>query len=243
MSLSADGKLLATGSDDNNVYTWDVYAILREAGLDDLLLDVNSILAADATRRPVQPIKVSNRVPRGFFDDSPHRRAPLSARPHAQDTPSRPSLFRWARNLLSGGPSGPQVERHERSLVAVDVPYAKGKRVRSCLFPRMFKLPSHITQRNTCAREKRRPILLKPTNAAAGSSRPPNSNVTQQSAQAQLSSQQQAAVSTSSSTPPVGATTTSSTNPNVTIKHAGRWIRFWLFICCASTEYTHDSHH
>jgi WD40 repeat protein len=41
VSFSADGKLLATGSEDTNAYTWDVYAILKEAGLDDLLLDVN----------------------------------------------------------------------------------------------------------------------------------------------------------------------------------------------------------
>jgi WD40 repeat protein len=41
VSFSADGKLLATGSDNNNAYTWDVYAILRETGLDEILLDVN----------------------------------------------------------------------------------------------------------------------------------------------------------------------------------------------------------
>lgn len=227
VSFSADGKLLATGADDSNAYTWDVYAILREAGLDGLLLDVNSILAADATRRPVQPIKVSNRIPRGFFDDSPYRPAHLSssARPHTDDTPSQPSILRWARNLLSGRPSGTQVEWHKRSLVVVDVPYAKGKR------------------RNASARERRKPIQWKPTNSAAGSSRPPNSNVTQQPAQAQSSSQPQVAISMSSTTPPVGATTNLSTNPNVTIQHAGRWTRFWLHICCASTEYTHDGHH
>jgi len=41
MSFSADGKLLATGCDDNNAYTWDVSAIVREAGLDGLLLNAN----------------------------------------------------------------------------------------------------------------------------------------------------------------------------------------------------------
>jgi WD40 repeat protein len=39
VSFSTDGKLLATGCDDKNAYTWDVAAIVREAGLDDLLLD------------------------------------------------------------------------------------------------------------------------------------------------------------------------------------------------------------
>jgi WD40 repeat protein len=39
VSFSADGKLLATSCNDKNAYTWDVSAILKEAGLDDLLLD------------------------------------------------------------------------------------------------------------------------------------------------------------------------------------------------------------
>jgi hypothetical protein len=39
VSFSADGKRLATGCNDKNAYIWDVTVILREAGLDDLLLD------------------------------------------------------------------------------------------------------------------------------------------------------------------------------------------------------------
>ncbi|KIK32064.1 hypothetical protein CY34DRAFT_195003 [Suillus luteus UH-Slu-Lm8-n1] len=39
VSFSAGGKQLATGCDDKNAYIWDVAAILREAGLDDLLSD------------------------------------------------------------------------------------------------------------------------------------------------------------------------------------------------------------
>jgi WD40 repeat protein len=39
VSFSADGKLLATCCDDYNAYTWDVSALLKEAGLDELLLD------------------------------------------------------------------------------------------------------------------------------------------------------------------------------------------------------------
>jgi len=39
ISFLADGKLLATGCYDNNAYTWDVTAIVKEAGFDDLLLD------------------------------------------------------------------------------------------------------------------------------------------------------------------------------------------------------------
>jgi WD40 repeat protein len=36
-ALSPDGKVLATGCENHNAYTWDVHAILKEAGLEDLL--------------------------------------------------------------------------------------------------------------------------------------------------------------------------------------------------------------
>jgi len=39
VSFSADGKLLATGCCNNSAYSWDVAAIVREAGLDELLSD------------------------------------------------------------------------------------------------------------------------------------------------------------------------------------------------------------
>jgi WD40 repeat protein len=38
VSFSTDGKLLATGCWDNNAYSWDISVIIREAGLDELLL-------------------------------------------------------------------------------------------------------------------------------------------------------------------------------------------------------------
>jgi WD40 repeat protein len=37
VSFSAGGKLLATGCNDKNAYLWDVAAIIKEAGLDELL--------------------------------------------------------------------------------------------------------------------------------------------------------------------------------------------------------------
>ncbi|KAG2348188.1 WD40 repeat-like protein [Suillus weaverae] len=268
VSFSADGKLLATGCWDKKAYSWDISAIVKEAGLDELLLDQGTkpLLAADVTQRPVppfdlsgdatprpvrQPIKVpQRRVPQGFFDGLPDR-APVSARrrlhprswapnvrtlsgqfaslfrrPDAHDTSSRPRLFHWIRNRLTARPStSADIELHERPSAVVDVPYCQAKR------------------RNASAREKRRPIPPKSKKPAASTSRPPNSNATQSSSatQAQSSSQPHPAVSTST-TPPVVANTNSTTNPNVTIIHAGRWTRFWLFICCASTEYT-DGHH
>jgi len=41
VSFSMDGKLLATSCDDHNAYSWDIAPIVREAGLDELLLSPN----------------------------------------------------------------------------------------------------------------------------------------------------------------------------------------------------------
>ena len=41
VSFSTDGRLLVTGCDDDNAYSWDIAPIVREAGLDELLLSPN----------------------------------------------------------------------------------------------------------------------------------------------------------------------------------------------------------
>ncbi|KIK33262.1 hypothetical protein CY34DRAFT_18479 [Suillus luteus UH-Slu-Lm8-n1] len=41
-AFSADGKLLSTGCNDNNVYAWDIQAILKATGLEHLLSDVQN---------------------------------------------------------------------------------------------------------------------------------------------------------------------------------------------------------
>jgi WD40 repeat protein len=46
LSFSADGTVLATGCWDNNAYTWDVSAIVREAGLEELLSNSHVSLAS-----------------------------------------------------------------------------------------------------------------------------------------------------------------------------------------------------
>ncbi|KAG1721081.1 quinon protein alcohol dehydrogenase-like superfamily [Suillus paluster] len=216
VSFSADGKLLAAGCSDNNTYIWDISAILKEAGLENLLLDQNLQdkalpLNDDATRRPVKRHHDAHRVLPGFFDDPPGRSHPLLC----MEAP-----FLAAFPLYSAAPIPTPAISLERSADQM------GKR------------------RNASAREKRRPIPLKPKNAAAGSSQPPKANVTQQpsgAAHPQSSLQSLATVSPST-TPVVAATSAATTSttppPHVTIKYAGRWTRFWLFICCASPEYT-----
>ncbi|KAG2746005.1 WD40 repeat-like protein [Suillus brevipes Sb2] len=237
VSFSAGGKRLATGCMDNNAYIWDVAAILREAGLDDLLLDPK----VNATRPPIQVRPPVNRVPQGFFDGVPPSHSSVRIRPStppvttfigrlfghspsiAQDTSPSSPLDRVRNLLKQHRQSGESIELQGRSPAIVEVPYAKGKR------------------RNACARENRkRPLPLK--NPTAGISHPPKPNV------ANPSSQPQAAASSSSAAPVIGnATTTTGTTPthsrpNIMIRQARLWTRFWLLICCTSTEYT-DGHH
>ncbi|KAG2751651.1 hypothetical protein P692DRAFT_20727002, partial [Suillus brevipes Sb2] len=188
-----------------------------------------------------------NRVPQGFFDadqsysSARHRSrssAPsdstflgrLFARSPSDIRDTSPSLD-WGRNLFKRHrQSGEGIELQGSSPAVVEVPYAKGKR------------------RNASAREvalakqkqKMKPLYSK--NSTAGSSQPPKPDV------AKPSSQPQAAGSSSSATPAIGdaTTTTGATSmpsrPDITIKQAGLWTRFWLLICCASTEHT-DGHH
>ncbi|KAG1788534.1 WD40-repeat-containing domain protein [Suillus plorans] len=109
-AFSANGKLLVTGCWDQSAYVWDTYAILEEAGLQDLLSHSDgghekkvavgkSLIDSDARRRPDQ-LKNTLQIPRDCFDDvrdgvhSPvirdtyarfpgHRTLTLSESPHA----------------------------------------------------------------------------------------------------------------------------------------------------------------
>ncbi|KAG2739291.1 hypothetical protein P692DRAFT_20756070, partial [Suillus brevipes Sb2] len=184
-----------------------------------------------------------NRVPQCFFNGvSPsHFSAQIHTRSSAllsstllerfshrslsntHDTSPSSSLD-WARNFSTRrGQSSESTELQGRGPAVVEVPCAPGQR------------------RNACAREKRKRLLpLK--NPIAGSSHPPEPNVTDPSLQSQ------AADSSSSATPAIGdattitGTTSMPSRPDITIKQAGLWTRFWLLICCASTEHT-DGHH
>ncbi|KAG1791066.1 uncharacterized protein HD556DRAFT_1528613 [Suillus plorans] len=184
-----DGKLLATACCDINTYTWDIAGIVKEAGLEDLLLNSKanqSVLHASATRLLVQRRPPAYRVPQGFFDGVPPNRSHSSARnyPYSSASPgttrlsclfhrnrnpssahatSPSSPFDWARNILKRRRQrGEGIAFQGSGPAVVEVPYAKGKR------------------RNTCAREKRR-TLFPPKIPTASSSRPPKLNATQSS--------------------------------------------------------------
>ncbi|KAG2343289.1 WD40 repeat-like protein [Suillus weaverae] len=70
-AFSADGKVLATGCWDKNVYVWGIYDILKKAGLEHLLQPSSdapgpkSLKNGGATKRP--PIQ-ARRIPAGFFN-------------------------------------------------------------------------------------------------------------------------------------------------------------------------------
>jgi WD40 repeat protein len=48
-TLSPDGKVLVTACENHNAYTWDVHAILKEAGLEDLLLISPNIVSTNTS--------------------------------------------------------------------------------------------------------------------------------------------------------------------------------------------------
>ncbi|KAG1844638.1 WD40-repeat-containing domain protein [Suillus subalutaceus] len=122
-ALSADGKVLVTGCVDNNVCLWDVHAILKQAGLEDLLptdtsiapKDQPSFLKADATRCHDEFGGVDERSPRFFdgmetYDDS----SPTGgAHPHSSASAllarlaSLPRRFRLNNAEATGLPQPP----------------------------------------------------------------------------------------------------------------------------------------
>ncbi|KAG1850035.1 hypothetical protein C8R48DRAFT_381493 [Suillus tomentosus] len=234
VSFSEDGKLLATSCADTNTYTWDVAAIVTEDGLNDLFLNSKanqSVLDTNATQLPAQRRPPAYRVPQGFFDGVPPNRSHSSARNSSASPGSTllSRLFHRNRSPSSGlaTPLSSPLDRARNTLkrrrqpspAVVEVPYAPGLR------------------RNACAREKRKK-LFPARIPSASNSQPQNPNVTQSSSQPHASS---------STTPPVGdatgiATTSTTSRPDATIRRAGLWTRFWLFLGCLSPEYTNGHH-
>ncbi|KAG1855208.1 WD40-repeat-containing domain protein [Suillus subalutaceus] len=70
-ALSTDGKVLVTACKNGNAYKWDVHAILKTSGLEDLLPSIpnvptrKSLMNSNATQHP--PIQ-ARRLPQNFFD-------------------------------------------------------------------------------------------------------------------------------------------------------------------------------
>ncbi|KIK32422.1 hypothetical protein CY34DRAFT_814310 [Suillus luteus UH-Slu-Lm8-n1] len=227
VTLSVDGRFLLTCCDDH-IYTWDVSAIVKRAGLPSDTLDV--------TPRPAPKIK-GTRVPPGFFASelreanlrirlsqsqphasptlTPHQRTfnPFtsvwrSSEPHGateSTTRSRSRPFSWTRNITG------ILRRRDRSDIQsreVEVPYTAGK------------------PRNYHAGKRKMP--------AASSSQPSNTHATQQhSAVIQSTPSSPPAANTSSVSAVVGAPGTmgAPSRPQNTI---AVWrARFVRLLCCA----------
>ncbi|KIK32933.1 hypothetical protein CY34DRAFT_813990 [Suillus luteus UH-Slu-Lm8-n1] len=219
-TFSVDGKFLLTCCDDGHIYTWDISAIVKRAGLPSDMLDV--------TPRPAPKIKGA-RVPPGFFDDvlreanlrtrlsqshapptpTPHQRAfnPFtsvwrSSEPHGateSTTQSRSRPFSWTQSLSN------ILRRRDQSdiqLREVEVPCTAGK------------------PRNYHAGKRKKPV--------ASSSRPSNTHTTQQHS---------AVIQSTSSSPPAANTSSVSGTPGAPSRPHNTvavWrARFVRCLCCA----------
>ncbi|KAG1898132.1 uncharacterized protein F5891DRAFT_488502 [Suillus fuscotomentosus] len=67
-AFSADGKLLVTGS-YNNIHTWDIHAILKEAGLEDLLQPLPDVAAQESFMDADATQAEDDELSPGFFND------------------------------------------------------------------------------------------------------------------------------------------------------------------------------
>ncbi|KAG2750158.1 WD40 repeat-like protein [Suillus brevipes Sb2] len=223
-TFSVDGKFLLTCCDDDHIYTWDVSAIVKEAGLPSDILDV--------TPRP--KIKGA-RVPPGFFDDAlreanlrirlsqshapptptPHQRTfnPFTSvlrpsKPHGATesaTQSRSQPFSWTRNI-----SG-ILRRRDRSdiqLREVEVPCTAGQ------------------PRNYHAGKGKNPV--------ASSSRPSNTHTTQQHSAAIQSTSSSPPAANTSSVSAVAGTPGTIGAPSRPPSPVSVWrARFVRWLCCA----------
>lgn len=100
--FSADGKLLVTSCNDGCLYTWDVLAIIKEAGFFDDVRDANS---------PPLHRRILSTFSSSLYHSRPHE-----ATKH--NTQSRPRPFSWSRNLCG------MLRRRDRSDIELqEVPY------------------------------------------------------------------------------------------------------------------------
>ncbi|KAG2748777.1 WD40 repeat-like protein [Suillus brevipes Sb2] len=238
-TFSADGKFLVTCCGDRHIYTWDISAIVKEAGLPS---DI-----ADVTPRPARKATGARRIPPGFFDDAlreanlrirpshaPHDRptptprqcilSPFASfwhrsKPHGATEPttnsqSRP--FSWTRNLSSmlRRRNGSDIQLRE-----VKVPCTAGK-------PRNYharKKPT-ASSSQTCDTHTTRQHSMATQNTPSSLQLPPPI----------------AAASTLSAVAgSAGATGTPC--PRITIDSGWR-ARFMLWFCCMPIQHTDGQH-
>ncbi|KAG2057865.1 WD40 repeat-like protein [Suillus hirtellus] len=71
-ALSTDGKLLVTGCENTNAYTWDIQVILKEAGLEDLLPPLSDVAAQEPFMDVRATQAMDDELSPDFFNDVTH---------------------------------------------------------------------------------------------------------------------------------------------------------------------------
>ncbi|KAG2748764.1 hypothetical protein P692DRAFT_20833975, partial [Suillus brevipes Sb2] len=100
-ALSPDGKVLVTGCENNNAYTWDVHAILKEAGLEDLL-PIGPNIAPKGTQKQSAP-QGTQRTPRSSLSDKSFLEADATQCP-GDELP--PAFFAGMERDVDSSPMG-----------------------------------------------------------------------------------------------------------------------------------------
>ncbi|KAG2051093.1 WD40 repeat-like protein [Suillus hirtellus] len=217
-TFSADGKFLLTRCEDDHIYMWDVFAILKEACLPG----------------PAPKMKGAPQIPPGFFDDA-LREANLRIRlsqshgPHNHSTPTprqrtlSPFSSFWHRSKSHG-----ETEHHTRTL-SHSLNWTRNlvsgmlrRRDGSDIELREIEVPCTAGKpRNYHARKK-------PT---ASSSGPPKTHATQKPSAS--SSQLPPPAATTSTLSAVTGTAEASGTPSRLHITCTRWrARFMGWICC-----------
>ncbi|KAG1844482.1 hypothetical protein F4604DRAFT_1937531 [Suillus subluteus] len=120
-TLSADGTVLVTGCNDNNVYAWDIQAILRKSGYENLLPTHN--VAAEESFTDADHMKISAQledtclVPlQGYVvDDTPDSvHSSVMRHPNNDETPQfqQPSRQDLISHSLDGVAAGKDKGSH-----------------------------------------------------------------------------------------------------------------------------------
>ncbi|KAG2060533.1 WD40 repeat-like protein [Suillus hirtellus] len=214
-ALSADGKVLVTGS-DQNVYVWDIHAILKDAGHEDLVSippvpTQKSLKDTDATRHP--PIQ-ARRIPPGFFDgtQSSTARGTHTLSPAHNPRSPRPPLSAIPRALLER-----LLSSFHHSHSDADGATELQQRPRRSIFsrgPPIVEVATVPDKKTLFVAPQPWPQQQSPSHAQGSSSQ----------------SQPTTTPAQGTSTAVPGAATAQS--PRIPL-----WARFVLFICCASPPY------